>query len=79
MNELELTIAVLKQLKQPFEIWEDCNLLIIKPTSSPMCEVLPGDWVDTEDGVELYIDLKRGPFVTPEYIAEFVEKVASKI
>jgi hypothetical protein len=80
MTELELTIAVLEQLKQPYEIWENSNLLIITPTSSPMLECLPGDWIPMEDNsTQLYISLDKGPFIDPEYIAKFIMKVASRI
>ena len=77
MTELELTIAFLEELKQPFHITSE--KLIIMPTSSPMLECLPGDWFETDDSTELHIDLIEGPFVTPEYIAHYVMKVASKI
>jgi hypothetical protein len=77
MTNLELTIAVLEQLKQPFQVTSD--RLIVQPTSSPLLECLPGDWVNTDETTELHIDLVKGPFITPEYIAEFVTKVASRI
>ena len=80
MTQLELTIAVLEQLKQPYEVCKSSNLLIIRPTSSPMLECLPGDWILLDDGpTELYIDLDRGPFVTPDYIAHFITEVAKTI
>jgi hypothetical protein len=77
MKELELTIAVLEQLKQPFEITSE--KLIIKPTSSPMLECLPGDWFLTDSSTELHIDLIEGPFVTPDYIAYIITQVANTI
>jgi len=77
MTELELTIAVLEQLKQPFHITSE--KLIIMPTTSPMLECLPGNWISTDNSTELHIDLIEGPFITPDYIAHFVTKVASKI
>jgi hypothetical protein len=79
MTKLELTIAVLGQLNQPYEIFEDRNLLVVTPTSSPMLECLPGEWVSVDDTTELHIDLTTGPFITPEYIAEFIVQVASTI
>lgn len=77
MTNLNLTIEVLKQLNQPFEITS--QTLIITPTSSPMLECLPGTWVDTNESTQLHIDLLEGPFITPEYVARFIMKVASKI
>jgi len=77
MTELELTIALLETLKQPFEITSE--KIIIFPTSSPMLECLPGDWVSTDVDTQLHIDLIEGPFVTPEYIAHFVTRVADTI
>jgi len=77
MTELELTIAVLEQLKQPFEITSE--KLIVKPTSSPMLECLPGDWFLTDTSTELHIDLIEGPFITPDYIAHFITEVTNTI
>ena len=77
MTQLELTIAVLEQLKQPFEITSE--KLIITPTSSPMLECLPGDWFLTDSSTELHIDLIEGPFVTSDYIAHFITEVAKTI
>lgn len=77
MTELELTIAVLEQLKQPFHITSE--KIILTPTSSPLLECLPGDWFDTDDSTELHIDLIEGPFIDPKYIAEFIMKVADTI
>ena len=77
MTNLELTIAVLEQLKQPFQITSD--KLIITPTSSQMLETLPGDWFDTDDSTELHIDLIKGPFICPLYIAQVIEEAASML
>jgi hypothetical protein len=77
MTDLELTIAVLEELKQPFHITSE--KLVIIPTSSPLLEMLPGDWFDTDSSTELHIDLIEGPFITPLYIAQVIKDVASRI
>ena len=47
--------GLLQKLEQPYTI-ED-STLIIKPTSSPMLEILPGEWVDHEATIHLHVDL----------------------
>lgn len=52
---IAILTALLQKLEQPYTI-ED-NMLIIEPTSSPMLEILPGDWVTTDEVTELHVDL----------------------
>jgi hypothetical protein len=54
VNTMILT-AMLQKLEQPYTI-ED-NMLIIEPTSSPMLEILPGEWINNEDNTLLKVDL----------------------
>jgi hypothetical protein len=52
---IAILTALLQKLEQPYTI-ED-NMLIIEPTSSPMLEILPGEWVDHEATIHLHVDL----------------------
>lgn len=52
---IAILTALLQKLEQPYTI-ED-NLLIIEPTSFPMLEILPGEWIDHEATIHLHVDL----------------------
>ena len=74
MNTTILT-ALLQKLEQPYTI--DGNALIINPTSSPMLEILPGEWVNTDDTTLLHVDLNT--FEAIEYIAGITNSLAETI
>ena len=62
---IAILLQLLKKLEQPYVY--SGNTLIISPTSSPMPEILPGEWVDTETSVNLHLDLTT--FDTFDFIA----------
>ena len=62
---IAILLQLLKKLEQPYVY--SGNTLIISPTSSPMLEILPGEWVDTETSVNLHLDLTT--FDTFDFIA----------
>jgi hypothetical protein len=75
VNTMILT-AMLQKLEQPYTI-ED-NMLIIEPTSSPMLEILPGEWVDREDdSTLLHVDL--GNFNVIDWMSGVCESLAETI
>ena len=74
MNTPILT-ALLQKLEQPYTI--DGNTLIINPTSSPMLEILPGEWINTDDATLLHVDLNT--FDAIEYIAGIANSLSETI
>lgn len=72
MTALEFTTSVLKELKIKYLIQGDT--LTIYPTSSPMMELLPGDWVDIEETGEtvLVCSANGGNLITPKYVAGII-------
>jgi len=72
---IAILLQLLKKLEQPYVY--SGNTLIISPTSSPMLEILPGEWVDTEISTDLYLDLTT--FDTFDYIANTFKSFAETI
>jgi hypothetical protein len=72
---ISILTALLQKLEQPYTI-ED-NLMIIEPTSSPMLETLPGEWVDADTTTHLHVDLTT--FDVISYMAETINQFAETI
>jgi hypothetical protein len=69
---LPILTALLQKLKQPYTV--DGNVLIVTPTSSPLLEILPGEWIDEDDTTSKRIDLDS--FDVIEYMAEIINSLA---
>ncbi len=72
MTPLELTLAVLDALKQPYSLTSE--QIIIHTTKEPWQCMLPGRFVvggemHNDGDIEIHIDNIKGPFITPDYIA----------
>ena len=72
MTALEFTKETLDELKIKYHI-ED-NTLIIHPTSSPMLEMLPGNWIQDEEtgAIFLHCSIDSGDLMTPKYLAGLI-------
>ena len=68
-------ILLLETLEQPYTL--NGTTLIIQPTSSPLLEILPGDWVSTEDSTELHLDITTFDFI--KYVAKKITSLADTI
>jgi hypothetical protein len=67
--------ALLQKLGQPYTI--EGSVLIINPTSSPLLEILPGEWVNTEDTTQLHVDLNT--FDAIDYMTGIINSLAKTI
>jgi len=72
---MENLILLLENLEQPYTL--NGTTLIIYPTSSPMLEILPGNWVSTEDSTELHLDTTTFDFI--KYVAKRIISLADTI
>ena len=68
-------ILLLETLEQPYTL--NGTTLIIQPTSSPLLEILPGEWVSTEDSTELHLDINTFDFIN--YVAKKITSLADTI
>jgi hypothetical protein len=72
---LSILTALLQKLEQPYSI-ED-NILIIQPTSSPLLESLPGEWVNTDTTTFLHVDLTQFDIIA--YMAQTINSLSKTI
>ena len=72
MTILEFTKETLDELKIKYHI--EGNTLIIQPTSSPMLEMLPGNWIEDEETgeISLHCSIDSGDLMTPKYLAGLI-------
>jgi hypothetical protein len=75
LNTATILFKLLKKLEQPYTY--SGNTLIIYPTSSPMLEILPGEWVSTDETTELHVDLTT--FNSVDYMAGIINSLAKTI
>ncbi len=72
---ISILTALLQKLEQPYTI-ED-NTLIIKPTSSPLLESLPGEWVNTDTTTFLHVNINQ--FDVIAYMAQTINSLSKTI